>query len=587
MTERSEGIGRHSPMTVHAAPPVAIVGLACRVPGGDDLEEFWETLEAGRLVARTVPEARLAGYDADVVGPGGLTAALLPDADAFDLAFFRIGRRMAVWMDPQQRLLLETSWHAFEAAGIPPSTLRGEEVGVFVASATADFRERMMRTGTVDRYSAVGGLSTYLANRLSHQYDLRGPSMTVDTGCSSGLSAVSLAVSGLRAGDFDTALVGASNVCAEGWYSAAMAYMGALSPSGVCRPFSDEADGYIRGEGALCFVLKRLDDALASQSPILAVIRGVAANHDGRAGGLTKTDAASQARLMRRALDQAGLAAGSLGYLESHAPGTKADALEIEGMRALLRGEPGGVPADFGGPENRLWMGSVKAVVGHLEAAAGSASLAKGVLILLNEGFPSGAGLMRLGDDPELTAEAAGGHEATVPWPREPSRTRRMGISSFGVGGSNAHVVLEEAPEDANAEEGRWGESPVPVPLSAARADALPLMAGRLAAFLSRPGAPSLTATAWTLQTGREQLPTRVLLQARTREELVDRLERLAAGDSPAHLEDAWLDGADVDWAARWEHTPSRRVRLPGYPFARTSLGFAPQPKRAVAAVRS
>ena len=565
--------------------PVAVVGLACRVPGGDDLEEFWDTLAAGRLMAQAVPEERLPGYDADVVGPGGLTAALLPDVDAFDLNFFRIGRRMAVWMDPQQRLLLETSWHAFESAGIPPSTLRGEEVGVYVASATADFRERMMRTGTIDRYSAVGGLSTYLANRLSHQYDLRGPSMTIDTGCSSGLSAVALAASALRAGDIDTALVGASNVCLEGWYSAAMAYMGALSPSGAGRPFSAEADGYVRGEGALSFVLKRLDDALASQSPILAVIPGVAVNHDGRAGGLTKTDSESQARLMRRALDQAGLGAGALGYLESHAPGTKADVLEVEGLRELLRTEPGGVPRSVSGPGGSLWMGSVKAILGHLEAAAGSASLAKGVLVLLNEAIPGGAGLLRLDASLEATEVA----DRAVAWPRDPGRTRRMGISSFGVGGSNAHVVLEEAPPDAAAGPGDWGPSPVAVPLSAARPDALPEIAARLAAFLTRPSAPELTTTAWTLQTGRDHLATRAVVVARSRDELVERLEKLAVNNDPADLDElaplvadacrTWLDGEDVDWAALWPRTPTRRVRLPGYPFARTLLGFAPQPK--------
>ncbi|MDN3354265.1 polyketide synthase [Actinomadura sp. DC4] len=568
------------------ATPVAIVGLACRVPGGDDLEQFWETLAAGRLVAQDVPESRRPGYDADVVGPGGLTAALLPDVDAFDLNFFRIGRRMAVWMDPQQRLLLETSWHAFEAAGIPPSSLRGEEVGVYVASATADFRERMMRTGTVDRYSAVGGLSTYLANRLSHQYDLRGPSMTIDTGCSSGLSAVALAVSALRAGDIDTALVGASNVVVEGWYSAAMAYMGALSPSGVCRPFSADADGYIRGEGALSFVLMRLDDALASQSPVVAVIPGVATNHDGHAGGLTKTDSQSQARLMRRALDQAGLGAGALGYLESHAPGTKADALEVEGLRVLLRSEPGGVPAGCG-PDGRMWMGSVKAVVGHLEAAAGSASLVKGVLVLLNEAIPASTGLLRLGADAGLTATEV--PEGEVPWPRS-DEPRRLGISSFGVGGSNAHVVLEEAPSAAAPDAGEWGPAPVPVPLSAARPDALPELAARLSAFLSRTGAPALTTTAWTLQAGRDHLPHRAVVVARSREELIERLDKLAVdgldelAPEAASVCAAWLEGEDADWAALWERTPTRRVRLPGYPFARTPLGFAPQTRPVPAA---
>ncbi|GII80008.1 hypothetical protein Sru01_49900 [Sphaerisporangium rufum] len=582
---RAAGRGASGP------PPVAVVGLACRVPGGDGPDELWRTLVAGRLRTGPVPADRLDGYDPDIAGTGGGRAALLADPGSFDLDFFRIGRRMAVWMDPQQRMLLETSWHALESAGIPPSSLAGTDTAVFAAAATADFRERMIRTGTVDRYAAVGSLSTYLANRLSHHYDLRGPSVTLDTACSSGLSALALAVSGLRAGEFGTALVGAANLCAEGWYFAAMSMMGALSPSGVCRPFSADADGYVRGEGALCLVLRRLDDALAAGDPVLAVIRGVALNHDGRAGGLTRTDTESQARLLRRALDQAGLAPADLGYLEAHAPGTRADVLEVEAVRRLLAA--GGAPARFGGPGGGLWMGSAKAVVGHLEAAAGLASLAKAVLVLVNQAIPVSTGVLRFDGGAEPAATAVTGGDV-VPWPRVPGRPRLLGVSSFGIGGSNAHVVLAEAPEPGGpAAAGDGGRYPVPV--SGTGPDGLRAVAARLAEFLAGPAAPALPATAWTLQTGRDHLAARAVVPAASVPELVAGLRALAAGGGPPEPDGSglperaaaaareWQAGGAPDWAALWDRPPAR-VRLPGYPFARVPLGFVPGPRPATAA---
>ncbi|MER6678315.1 beta-ketoacyl synthase N-terminal-like domain-containing protein [Streptomyces sp. NPDC000983] len=574
-------------------PPVAVIGMACRVPGGDGPDDLWRTLCAGHDMITEVPADRLTGYDREVAGPAGLRAAVLEDVDAFDADFFGIGRRMAVWMDPQQRLLLETSWQALESAGIAPGSLRGEEVGVFVGSATSDFRDRMLITGTLDRYSAVGTIHSYLANRLSHHYDLRGPSITVDTACSSGLSAVAAAVSGLRAGDFDTALVGASNVCVAGWMPAAMAYMGALSPSGSCSPFSPRADGYVRGEGALCFVLRRLDDALRDGDPVMAVIVGSATNHDGRSGGLTRTDAGSQTRLLRRALTQAGLSPRTMGYLEAHAPGTSADGLEIDALRDLLRPAPGDRPQPLGGPDGRLWIGSVKAAVGHLEGAAGAVGLAEAVLVLLNGAIPGARGLLGLG--PGLETEHLPPSPEPVPWPGDAARPRRAAVSSFGIGGSNAHLVLEEPPAREPGG-GRWTRGPVAVPLSATDTQSLRRQAARLAEHLAAPAAATeLAPIAWTLQTGRDHLACRALIHAHDLTELRSALDDLAHGgeppqpDAPADPADparqtvqagrAWLEGAPVTWADLWERPPSQRVRLPGYAFRRVPLGFAPVPR--------
>ncbi|SFQ69084.1 Ketoacyl-synthetase C-terminal extension [Amycolatopsis arida] len=558
-------------MTTPPTEPLALVGMACRVPGGADLAELWRTLSAGRPMFGPVPEERLAGYAGETVGPGGRTAALLSDVDSFDAEFFAVKPRLAAWLDPQQRLLLETSWHAFECAGIPPSDLAGREVGVFVASATSDFRDAMVRTGTVDRYSMVGAVDTYLANRLSYHYDLRGPSLAVDTACSSGLTALALAAGSLREGAVDTALVGAVNVCVDGWLSGALAHLGALSPTGRCRPFAPDADGYVRGEGALCFVLRRLADALAAGDPVLAVVRGAVVNHDGRGGGPVQTDAAAQARLLRGALARAGLEPAALGYLEAHAPGTKLDGRELDGLRRLCAEWPGGPPARFAGPEGRLWIGSVKSVLGHLEGAAGAASLAKAVLILRHGRIPASAGVLAMDADLDVREKPPDPAAAPVEWPAT-GTPRVVGVSSFGLGGSNGHVVLEEAP--AAADPGRPVAATLPVPISAPDAAGLARVAARLAEALDTADPNDFPGIAWTLQTGREHLPRRRIVPAGSLAELRRGLRAPADPEPPAECA-AWLDGAEVDWR-RWWDPPPRRVVLPGYPFRRTAWGFAP-----------
>ncbi|WP_020673008.1 polyketide synthase [Amycolatopsis nigrescens] len=567
-------------MSAVGLAPLALVGMASRVPGGSDVDELWETLSAGRPKFGPVPAERLSGYDEQTVGTGGLTAALMSDVDTFDAEFFDVGPRLAVWMDPQQRLLLETSWHAMESAGIPPGSLAGQDVGVFVASATSDFRDSTVRSGTMDRYSMVGSVTTYLANRLSYQYDFRGPSMTVDTACSSGLSALSLAASGLRAGEIDAALVGASNVCIGGWFSSALSYLGALSPTGRSRPFAADADGYVRGEGVVCFVLKRLDDALDAGDPVLAVVRGVAANHDGRCGGPVKTDPGSQARLLRKTLAQGGIDPASLGYLEAHATGTKMDGAELEGLRELCRGRAGGPPGRFAGPAGNLWIGSVKSVLGHLEGAAGAVSLAKAVLILRHEEIPASGGILAMEPDLEVRAQEPDTAAPALHWPGSASSPRRLGVSSFGLGGSNGHVVLEEAPAQAT---GHGSPSPVesllPVPLSATDAESLTRVANRLADFLDSAKPDEFAAIAWTLQTGREHLAHRRVVPASSLDELRAGLRSLASGEPVRELQDCdgWLEGGTFDWRRLWHRPPERRVTLPGYPFRRTSLGFVPR----------
>ncbi|MCT2583112.1 polyketide synthase [Actinophytocola gossypii] len=555
--------------------PVAIVGMDFRLPGSDTADEFWRTLTVGAPKTRQVPADRLVGYPAGQVGPAGLTAALLDDISCFDAKFFGIGRRMAVWMDPQQRLLLETSWRAMESAAIAPGSLRGLDVGVFVGSATNDFRDRMISEGVLDRYTAIGALPTYLSNRLSYHYDFRGPSYTVDTGCSSGLSALTMAVASLRAGDLDVALVGSANLCLSGVMPATLAHAGALSPSGSCRPFTDGADGYVRGEGVVSLVLKRLDDALADGDPVAAVIRGAATNHDGRRGGLIRPDADSQVGLVQRALRQAGLSASDIGYVEAHAPGTSADAVEVDGIRRLLATLPPGARGRAG-PDGRTWVGSVKAVIGHLESAAAVASLVKAVLVLRHGQIPTAAGILSVGADLAVRHDPSAPPGSVIDWPAG-SAPRRVGVSSFGIGGSNGHLVVEESPA-RRASAGRWRAGRVAVPLSAADEASLGARAAELADFLADPPPGcDLNSVAWTMQAGREQLPARAVVEASSLAELRTGLRALPE-PGPAYR--TWVNGGELDWAACWITPPAVRLSLPGTVFRRTHLGFAPETAR-------
>jgi 3-oxoacyl-(acyl-carrier-protein) synthase/pyruvate/2-oxoglutarate dehydrogenase complex dihydrolipoamide acyltransferase (E2) component len=370
---------------------IAVIGMSCAVSGADDVDAYWALLERGECRIGPVPPARAAD-----VGDG-VTAAFLDRIDLFDADFFGINPRQATAMDPQQRMLLELSWHALQHAGIEPGGLAGTDVGVFAAACSYDYRERVTAVGEPDGYATVGTFPAFLANRISHHYDLTGPSVTVDTACSGGLTAVALAVAALRAGDCAMALVGAANLLSNTFNSTAYQRAGMLSPHGHSRVFDAAADGFVRGEGAGWVVLKPLRQARAAGDPVLAVLRGVAVNHGGRAASLTAPNPSAQSRLIRRALEQAGLPASAVGYLEAHGTGTAlGDPIEVEGVVGALAGSDGTVPVRAGGPEGRLWIGSAKANIGHLEGASGLLGLIKAILVLRNGVIPPTAGFARL-----------------------------------------------------------------------------------------------------------------------------------------------------------------------------------------------
>ena len=415
---------------------VAIVGMACRFPGADDLDAFWRLLRDGGNAIAAVPVDR---WPASPGAGGASVGGFLSAIDQFDPVFFGITPREAAFMDPQQRLVLEVAWSALESAGIAPDTLAGSATGVWVGACTNDYaRLRADLPEMRALYAATGNSHAVAANRVSYLLDLRGPSLAVDTACSSSLLAVHLACASLRQGESTLALVGGVNVLLDPENSAAMAQGGSLSVSGACRTFDAAADGYVRSEGCGMVVLKPLAAAQRDGNPIWAVIAGSAVNQDGRSNGLTAPNGSAQEAVVRQALRNAGVGPAQIGYVETHGTGTPlGDPIEVVALRRVL------------GPDSladsSVWLGSVKANIGHLEAAAGVAGLIKAALVLSREEIPPQVTFERANPALELEGSGLAIPTTRVPW-RAGQAPRFAGVSGFGFGGSNVHVILGEAP---------------------------------------------------------------------------------------------------------------------------------------------
>jgi acyl transferase domain-containing protein len=586
--------GSRSPRSGVTAEPVAVVGLACRVPGAEDPDGFAELLLAGHQQFTDIPDDRMPGYDAAATGVHPIRAALLERADLFDGALLSIGPRMTAWMDPQQYHLLELTWRALESAAIPPAALAGTDTAVYVSTTSADFRDLRVRSGSVDRYSFLHITPVWLANRISHQFDLRGPSILVDTACAGGLTTVALAVGALRAGDTDVAIAGSANLLADGYAQDVMTRMSVVSPTGTPRPFDAGADGYVRGEGVFVFVLKRLADALADHDPVHAVIYGSGMNHDGRGGGLVRPDSASQRRLFERSLRQAGADITDLGYVEAHAAGAPVgDAIEATTLRQMLDDRPDGPASHAAGPDGRLWVGSVKSNIGHLEGAAGAASLVKAILVLKYGAIPPTPGFRGPPDDAGPGDTPLAFVDRTVDWPRPAGGRRLIGVNSFGFGGANANVVLGDGPEPGPAPAAPAAPTTGwPVPVSAHTPEALSQLAGALAAHLGGERPDAFVSVVRTLQHGRAHLRHRRIVVADSTATLREGLRLLAEGrsgprlirpgDAPADpaVRD-WLDGTGDEWPATVSAPDVQRLPLVPYPFqwrAQRGAGHRPVP---------
>jgi len=435
--------------TAAARPePIAIVGMGCRLPGGvDSPEKLWTLLTQGIDAVSEVPPERwnaAALYDPDVMAAGKMATRWggflrRQDLEQFDAAFFGISPREADRMEPEQRLLLETAVEAFEDAGVTSDAVAGKSVGVFVGVHNLSsnyFWQQACDLAAIDAYTSTGVAHSIIANRLSYFLDLRGPSLALDTACSSSLVAVHLACQSLRARESDLALAGGVNILGPE-ATIAFSKLQMMASDGRCKTFDARADGFVRGEGCGVIVLKRLSDAVRDGDRVLAVIRGSAVNQDGATNGLTAPNGLAQQAVIRDALNNAGLPPGAVSYVETHGTGTAlGDPIEVEAISAVLGAD---------GSRTPCLLGALKTNIGHLEAAAGIAGLIKAVLCLQHGRVPRNLHFTELNPHIQLAGSRFELPVTERTWERPQGGKRVAGVSSFGFGGTNAHVVLEEA----------------------------------------------------------------------------------------------------------------------------------------------
>ncbi len=614
----------HSGVSSAEYPPIAIIGASGVFPKSPDLRAFWENLYAGRNLISETPRERIDWSDCQ--GDPQLEATpkwagLIEGVDKFDAPFFNISPREAELMDPQQRLFLETVWHTIEDAGYQPSSLSGSRTGLFVGSASNDYLIQTIRHyNQIEPYSSTGLNHCVLANRISYILNLRGPSEPVDTACSSSLVAIHRAVKSIHDGDCEMAIVGGVSLILSPATFVAFWKAGMLAADGKCKAFDKRANGYVRGEGVGAIFLKPLPRAIAEGDHIYAVIRGSAVNHGGRTGSLTVPNPEAQAEVVLTAWERAGVDPAAISYIEAHGTGTKVgDPVEILGLKKALDAIYGkwGKRPDM---RAQCGLGSVKTNIGHLEVAAGIAGIIKVLLAMHHHTLPASLNFQELNSSIDIRNSPLFIVSQSKEW--EPAvdeqgniLPRCAGVNSFGFGGVNAHVLLEEyLPTNLKTETRSVGHPQIVV-LSAKNKDRLRAYAeelkrylddscGRLPTGSARAGLGDI---AYTLQVGREAMAERLALIVVDRSELSaklalflkeidsenifrgsvkthshepadldrdkdgrERLETLIRTGELATLARLWVEGARVDWKLLHPlGAPCRVPFLPTYPFAR------------------
>ncbi len=529
-------------MSLHMEP-IAIVGMACRLPQADTPEAFWQLISQGGDAISEVPPERWdanALFDPDPQAVGKATTrwgGFLRQIDEFDPQFFRIAPKEAVNMDPQQRLLLELAWEALEYGGIAPDSLAGSQTGVFVGISTNDYGILMVHDlDQVSAFTGTGGSYSIAANRISYALDLHGPCLAVDTACSSSLVAVHLACESLRGGESDAALVGGVNLMFTPDKSIGYSKAGMMAADGHCKTFDARADGFVRGEGAGMVVLKRLDDAVRNRDTVLAVIRGSAVNQDGLSKGLSAPNGLAQQAVIRQALKRAGIPPDAVGYVETHGTGTAlGDPIEVDALKAALT--PGR------SPDRVCWLGAVKPNIGHLEAASGIASLIKVLLILRHREIPPQIHFEGLNPNIDLQDTPLRIPTQTTPWipgpmsePAPGPERYIAGLSAFGFGGTNAHVVLEASLAPPHEEPMMPACPAFLLTLRAKSKTALKEIAGQVAAHVADHTSLSLGDLAYTANTGRAGFPHRLAVAFTSADELTTSLDTFVREDNAARV---------------------------------------------------
>ena len=507
--------------------PVAVVGIGCRFPGGvTDTDSFWQLLEQGRDGVGEVPKERWdidRWYDSDPDAAGKMYTkwgGFLPGIETFDPEFFGISPREAPSIDPQQRLLLEVAWEAFENAGMTQASLRNSDTGVYVGICGNDYQMKALSdAGKIDAYTILGTAHSAIGGRLSYTFGLKGPNIAVDTACSSSLVAVHMAVQALRNNECSQAVAGGVGIVLSPKGSVYFSKLKALSPTGRCHTFSSKADGFVRSEGCGMIVLKRLSDARKDGDKIWGVIRGSAINQDGNSQGFTAPNGPSQQDVIKRALSQAGVEPHEIDYIEAHGTGTLlGDPIEVGALTAVL-----GAERKAGEP---LYIGSVKTNIGHTEGAAGIAGIIKTLLAFEHQCIPKNIHF----DTPsahipwdEIPVKVVG---EPLPWQCNDKRSRLAGVSSFGFSGTNAHVILEEAPsvEQRNDDQSVTDTAQL-ITVSAKKHEALKAATDRLLQHVKNNPQINLADLAFSLATAKTHFSKRRAFVVADTEQLIALLE--------------------------------------------------------------
>jgi acyl transferase domain-containing protein/acyl carrier protein len=602
---------RTAPMVPPAAvatrrDAIAVVGMAGRYPGADDLGQYWTNLAAGRDSVREIPKSRWdvdKYYDPRPNQPGKIycrSMGVLDDVDVFDPMFFAIPPAEAESMDPQQRLFLQEAYHAFEDAGYDVHSLSGSKCGVYLGIMSNEYGMLMQQRGGG---SATSNSNAISAARIAYFLNLKGPAIALDTACSSSLVASHLAAQALKAGEIDMALVGGVTLYLSPESYISMCGAGMLATDGKCKTFDNSADGFVPGEGVGALVLKRLEDAERDGDHVYGVLLGSGINQDGKTNGITAPSAASQAELERDVYARNGIDPAGIGYVETHGTGTKlGDPIEMEALTTVFRERTDEV--------GYCAIGSVKSNLGHTSAAAGIASIQKVLLCMANGSLVPTLHFAVQNEHFDLATSPFYVNTEFKPWPVRDGDVRRAAVSSFGFSGTNAHLVLAEHYR-AVAEPAADPGAPGLFLLSAKSTEQLRTSAARLAAHVTANPDLDLRDLAHTLRVGREAMPRRLALVASGPVELAAKLTRCAEGGtgegvftgyvrkkgvSPAAGEDPvalvgagmdlsaceklaelWVDGTVLDWS-RLRADGARRVPLPTYPFARQHYWLSDAP---------
>ncbi len=620
LDNRSNRPGRKPAAVVHSqaeavrSDDIAIVGMACRFPGARNYDEFWNNLMQTQNSVGEIPKERWdwEEYYGDPEKEKNKTrikwGGFIEDMDKFDPLFFNISPKEANYIDPQHRIFLESAWHAIEDAGYNPRSLSGRNVGVYAGVSKNDYAELMReKQESIISFVSTGTVHSIVANRVSFLLDFRGKSEVVDTACSSFKVALNNAVRDIQTGICEAAVVGGINAILTPTMYISHGKSGMLSEDGACKTFDARANGYVRGEGVGVIFIKPLQTALADQDNIVGVIKGVAVQHGGRSNFLTSPKVSSQASVICAALQDAGIDPRTIGYIEAHGTGTPlGDPIEVNALKEAY------APHVKAGAPPYCGLSSVKTNIGHLESAAGIAGLIKILLSFKYRKIPALLHFqelnpyIKLDDSPFFIVDRH--HD----WRRQRRNGRpvalRAGLSSFGMGGVNAHLILEEPPRKGRRADQAVDRNTFPVPLSAKTRDRLNAYAVALHRYLQTGvDTPAMNDIAYTLQTGRAAMTHRVVFSAQNRRHLITLLQHfidgreenriltgkvdpdIEPGEPALKIDDdnqhavarQWVRGHSVDWRGLYRENAGYRVALPVYPFEKMRCWFptAAQPR--------